>query len=136
MISRSCEMTKTIRLKQIICTWIILLMASPLYANVSLKISASNPSSLEKRIIPVKTYLPKGIMPEDVIEAGGLDVDFDEDRGQSYVHKNVELEPQAQVLYNIEINDIWLVPDETLNGLAARSAAIVNQMQGTVFHDS
>ena len=124
------------RIRQVILAGVLLLVTSPLDASVSLKISASNPSFLEKRVIPIKTYLPKGIMPDHVIESGGLDVDFDEDRGQSYVHKDVELEPQAQVLYNIEIEDIWLVPDETLNNLTIKSADIVAQMEGTLYHDT
>jgi len=103
----------------------------PLYASVTLKISASNPSGFAERVVPVKTYLPKGISIDHVIDSGGLDVDWDEEREQTYVHKKLTLEPHGSASFDIEIEDIWLLSDEFLTGLRDKAMALVTKLEPT-----
>jgi len=46
-------------------------------ASVTLKVSASNPSEFQEQTLTVKSYLPKGIRPENVLNAGGLEIGYD-----------------------------------------------------------
>jgi len=43
-----------------------------------------NPSETEKKAIPIKYYLPEELNPEDIINAGGLNVEYDIDKGGYY----------------------------------------------------
>lgn len=103
------------------------------HASVILKISASNPSALETREIPLKSYLPKGITPEQVINAGELEIDYDVKRNQCYVHKNLTLDPQASAVFEVEIEDIWLVGQDELDGLERKTDALVSELRDTQY---
>ena len=83
-------------------------------ASVTLKVSASNPSEFQEQTLAVKSYLPKGIRPENVINAGGLEIGYDVKKGQCYVHKELVLPPKGSANFNVEIDDIWLVNEEDL----------------------
>ena len=83
-------------------------------ASVTLKVSASNPSEFQEQTVPIKSYLPKGIRPENVLDTGGLEVGYDVKKGQCYVHKEVVLPAKGSVSYNVVIDDIWLVNEEDL----------------------
>lgn len=105
------------------------------YASVILKISASNPSSYEARDIPVKSYLPKGIRPEDVINAGDLQIGYDVKRNQCYVHKDLTLEAKASVIYDVEIEDIWLIEQDELDALDNRTDALVSDLRKSQYSE-
>lgn len=81
---------------------------------MTLKVSASNPSAFQEQTVSVKSYLPKGIRPENVLDAGGLEIGYDVKKGQCYVHKELVLPPKESVSYNVVIDDIWLVDGEDL----------------------
>lgn len=83
-------------------------------ASVTLKVTASNPSQFSEREVDVKSYLPKGIKPENVISAGDLSVGYDVQRGQCYVYKEVVLAMETTVSYTVEIDDIWLMDQDAL----------------------
>ncbi len=83
-------------------------------ASVTLKVSASNPSEFQEQTLTVKSYLPKGIRPENVINAGGLEIGYDVKKGQCYVRKELVLPPKGSATFNVEIEDIWLVDEEDL----------------------
>lgn len=78
-------------------------------ASVTLKVSASNPSEFQEQTLTVKSYLPKGIRPENVLNAGGLEIGYDVKKGQCYVHKDLVLPAKGAATFNVEIDDIWLV---------------------------
>jgi len=112
---------------------LILLGTAPGYASVSLKVSASNPSSFAQREVSVKSYLPVGIRPENVIDAGGLQIGYDVRRGQCYVYADIILKPQEAVNYAVEIDDIWLIENEELDGLAKQADELVGKLKDTQY---
>lgn len=87
---------------------------APAQASVTLKVSASNPSEFQEQTVSVKSYLPKGIRPENVVDAGGLEIGYDVKKGQCYAHKEVVLPPKGSASYNVVIDDIWLISEEDL----------------------
>ncbi|GEM_PF-4344990 len=94
--------------------WFLVFGLAPAQASVTLKVSASNPSEFQEQTLTVKSYLPKGIRPENVVDAGGLEIGYDVKKGQCYVHKEVVLPAKESVSYNVVIDDIWLVNEEEL----------------------
>jgi len=126
-------MKRIININRFVCLAVMLFITTPLYASVTLKISASNPSSFTERIVPVQTYLPKGISPDNVIDSSGLDVDWDEEREQTYVHKSVTLEAGASVSFEIEIDDIWIFSDKFLGELRDEAMALIAKLEPTEY---
>ncbi len=96
------------------CFLVINSLSTVVWASVTLKVSASNPSEFQEQTVAVKSYLPKGIRPENVLDAGGLEIGYDVKKGQCYVHKEVVLPAKESASYNVVIDDIWLVNEEDL----------------------
>ena len=104
-------------------------------AGVMLKISASNPSEFSEQEVAIKSYLPKGIQPENVIDAGGLEIGYDVKQGQCYVQKKVVLPAKTAVSYNVEIEDIWLIDKEMLEKYRAYALQLRDQLQDSEYAD-
>jgi diguanylate cyclase (GGDEF)-like protein len=111
----------------------MLFITTTVHASVLLKVSATNPSEFAERNVVVKSYLPKRIKPEDVIDSDELDVGYDVKREQSYVYKDVILPAQTTVTYSVEIEDIWLIDDEKLNKIQDRFEQLVSELQDSEY---
>ena len=57
--------------------WSLVFGATSADASVTLNVSASNPSAFQEQTLTVKSYSPKGIRPENVLDAGGLEIGYD-----------------------------------------------------------
>ena len=97
------------------------------------KISASNPSEFNEQTVSVKSYLPKGIQPENVIDAGGLEIGYDVKQGQCYVHKEVVLAVKSSVTYVVEIDDIWLMDGAELEKQRAYARQLRDELQDSEY---
>ena len=83
----------------------------------------------------VKSYLPRGIKPENVVEKGELELAYDVRQGQYYVYKEVKLKPKASVTYEIEIEDIWLIDEEKLNTLKSHAEELAGKLKKTEYKE-
>jgi hypothetical protein len=100
-------------------------------ASVILKIRAINPSQTEKQKVEVKAFLPKPAKADDVIKAGGLETSYDVHEQAYLVHKSDELDPKEVRTYEVELRDIWLIPEVTLNDLQAHAVGLADALKGT-----
>lgn len=98
---------------------------------LTLKVRAINPSTTDKQSVEVKAFLPKPAGPETVVSAGGLEVTYDVAAQAYYVHQKVEIDPGQNRTFEVVLNDIWVVPDETLRELGAHAKALQEATQGT-----
>lgn len=80
---------------------------------VVLKIQAINPKDMSTSIL-VKKYLPEGITPSEIIDAGGFEIKYDVKRKLYYVEREVYLKPKASVIFKIKFKDIWRVSEKEL----------------------
>ncbi len=87
------------------------------FADVSVKMVIVNSSEDEEKDVPVKYYLPPSITKDDVLNAGGLEVDFDVAKSAYYVHGDVKLSPKESRTLKVVLRDIWRVPEEEINDL-------------------
>ena len=126
----------TVRTIQITICGLVVLGAALGHASVTLKISASNPSPFETRDIPLKSYLPKGVRPEHVIDAGGLEIGYDVKRDQAFVEKELQLEAQASATFDVEIEDIWVVEEEELRQIRERVNGMVDDLKDTQYTEA
>ncbi|MFC1631103.1 hypothetical protein ACFL1I_05260 [Candidatus Omnitrophota bacterium] len=87
-------------------------------AEVILKTLVVNPSRFKAQVATLKTYLPKEVTPDDIIDLADLKIDYDVTKGLYFVHKDIKLAPSETATRAIKIEDVWLVsmPElETIN---------------------
>lgn len=113
----------------------LLLWAAVGRASVVLRVRAHNPSAIEAQETVVRQHLPKGIGRENILEAGELEVRYDDVRDQYYVQQTVELAPRESRVFEVEIEDIWLVDIEHLAFLRNRAAELAETLAGQVYED-
>jgi len=85
------------------------LIVGAAHANVVLRIGVTNPSTFQEQETMVRQLLPAGITPQHVLDAAGLDVVYDEQAEQYAVAKKVLLQPGENKVFEIQLEDIWLI---------------------------
>lgn len=86
-------------------------------ANIIIKLVAANPSKGQTQKVTLKAYLPKESKPEDVVDAADLAVTYDTQQGSYYVSGEYEIKPGEFLERDVEIKDIWVVPEKDINML-------------------
>ncbi len=102
-------------------------------ASVIMKIQVENPSEKEKQTVPVKVYLPKEVNPKDLIDLGGLKLDYDPDMGMYYVHDSVELGPGKSMVKKVEMEDVWVFKEEELSSFVNEAKEMAKQLEGSPY---
>lgn len=96
------------------------------YASVKLKMIVANPSDTEARTIPVRSYLPKGVKPEDIINKGNFQVNYDFELSLYYIYQEVLLQPKESITLELVMKDIWIVADEEIRAVKDHVNKIMN----------
>lgn len=103
--------------------------------SVTFRVIAINPSKTKSQKTEVKKYLPEEIRPKDVIDSGGLDIEYDTDKSLYYAYKeSVELTPAEVRVFEIEVEDVWLVGEDELTDLRERTDSILLQLENSEYH--
>ncbi len=96
-----------------------------------------NPSKAKAQSVPIKMDLPQEVTPKDIIDSAGLDVEFDTDRSIYYLYKEaVLLKPGETRTYNVEIRDVWVVPQEEIDSLRKQTEFVVKRFEGNEFYEA
>jgi hypothetical protein len=104
--------------------------------SVIFRISALNPSKTKTQKVQVKVYLPQEVKPKDIIDLGGLDLEFDAEKGCYYVYKdNLELGPAELRIFNVEVEDVWVIPEEKLQDLKKRTDSIMSHLEKSEYYE-
>ncbi|MFH0828036.1 MAG: hypothetical protein V1919_02590 [Candidatus Omnitrophota bacterium] len=100
-----------VKVFKVICGLILFIMAaSPVWANIVMKVISVNPSKQQSQKVAVKAYLPKEVKPEHIISKDDLEVGYDNQQGSYYVFGEYELKPDTTLEKIIELSDIWVIP--------------------------
>ena len=92
-----------------------------LVSTITLRVTAVNPSDTKVQVVPIKVDLPQEVNARDIIDTGGLQLEYDSKRAIYYVYNDaVELQPRETRVFAIEIKDVWMVPEEHLDEHAER----------------
>jgi hypothetical protein len=83
-------------------------------ADVAVKIVIANPSDDKTQAIPVSYELPPGLEKGDILDAGGMQVDYNVSRSSFFVTGDVELKPKETRTLKVVIRDIWNIPEEDI----------------------
>jgi hypothetical protein len=103
--------------------------------SVKLKMVVANPSDTEARTIPVKSYLPKGVKPEDITDKGNFQVSYDFELSLYYIYQEVLLQPKESITLELVMKDIWIVADEEIKAVKDHVNKIMNILKPTQYYN-
>ncbi len=117
----------------ILCVLVVLCVSGPLWANVNINLVAVNGSE-EKKDYPIHYDLPRELTPEDIVNAGKLNIDYDINKEVYFVHGTVELGPKESKTVKIEVKDVWMIDPEEIEVLKKQIEDNVKFLEGTKYY--
>jgi len=124
---------KKIITMMIILTNAVFLLQAAAIADVVLKTMVVNPSPTKVQTATIKAYLPNEAKPEDIIDKGDLEVDYDIGEGLYYVYKVVELAPGEKAVREIRLKDVWIISQSDLESLSLRAKELVELLKKSAY---
>jgi len=109
----------------------LFLRAINVEASIVLKVIGVNPSPTHTQKIPMKVYLPKEVKPENIIDKGDLEIGYDDQQGSYYVYGEYELGPGEVLEREVEMEDIWVIPEREILLLKTEIEKIADLLEGT-----
>ncbi len=101
---------------------------------IKMRTMVVNPSSTKSQTKSVKNYLPKEIKQKNILETGGLEIEYDEEQGMFYAYKNdIELAPEETKIFELVMEDVWMIQEERLDHLRKRTENIMTQLEGSQY---
>ena len=101
------------------------------YAGIKINLVVVNAAEDESKDYSVKYYLPKELKSEDVVDPGGLNLDYDTDKQTYYVSGTINLAPKESRTIKIEVKDVWKVSQEEVESLKKQIEENLNRIQNT-----
>lgn len=142
------------RLKSCIYHWTVFLLAGgllcshallaaaqetkePQRESIQLSVVVVNPSKIKEQSVPIKMDLPQEVTPDAILDSAGLDVEFDSEKSSYYIYKDeIKLNAGETKVFNIEIKDVWIIPQGRLDSLKSQTNSIIGRLEGSEFYDS
>ena len=101
-------------------------------AAVRMKVVVLNPSATLTQSKNVRTALPKEITAQAIKDDGGMDIEYDNKEGSFFAVKNdIVLEPGETKVFEIILDDVWMLDEENLDVMRKRTQGIVKGMKET-----
>jgi hypothetical protein len=101
-------------------------------AAVRMRIVVLNPSATLTQSKSVRTPLPKEITLQNIKDDGGMELEYDNKEGAFVVFKNdILLEPGETKVYEIIMDDVWMVNEEKLEAQRVRTEKIIGVMKNS-----
>lgn len=101
-------------------------------SGIKLRVVAVNPSKEKPQTVPIKIYLPKEVIPDDIIEMGELKVGYDSTKSVYYAYSDgVELKPQETRVFEVSLEDVWRFKDEEISKLKDQTARALKHLENT-----
>lgn len=114
---------------------VLCLFSAAAEANIVVRATVANPSQTERRKVPFKSYLPKEIKPENIVDMGDLNIAYDTKESAYYLYKDYDLAPRESVLVEIELEDVWKIPQDELASIRSEADKVVKLLQDTDYVD-
>lgn len=105
-------------------------------ATIKMRVVVVNPSESKAQKKSIKNYLPKEVAMKDIVDNGGLDIEYDGEQGMFYAFKDdIELTAGETKTYEVVMNDVWMVPDDSLVTLSERTDILMGHFKKTTFFE-
>ena len=104
---------------------------------VTISVVAANPSKEKTQTMPVKIDLPQEIKPEDILEKGDLDVQYDDQRSIYFLfNKEISLKPLETRVFNVLVRNVWIIPQTKLDELRSYSQMLLGRLKNSEYFDT
>lgn len=95
-------------------------------------IDASNPES-EPKEMAVRSFLPKEVGPDDVLDSQDFDVLYDESKKLYYLEKKEKFGAKENKKYIITVKNKWKIPDEDIRFYKEQTEKLMTLFRDTSF---
>jgi hypothetical protein len=102
-------------------------------AEIVLKVVTVNPSQTKTQEAVLKAYLPKEVVPEQVLNLEDLKINYDVEKNLYYVHKKFELEPGESVTRRIRLEDVWIIAQDELDYILEQVRGVAESLKDTPY---
>lgn len=103
---------------------------------ITFRIVALNPSKIKTQNVPVRVELPIEVKPKNVLDLGGLSLDFDPTRSLFYLYKDsVHLKPAQTRIFTVEMEDVWFIAKEELDNIKERTSSLLGLFANTQYSE-
>ena len=100
--------------------------------SIKLRVVAVNPSKAKPQKVPIKIYLPKEVIPDDIIEMKDLKVAYDSSKSLYYAYNDgAELQPQETRVFEVRLEDVWKVPKEETSKIKIQTDLVLKRLEKT-----
>jgi len=90
-------------------------------ADVKMRVVVVNPSENKEQTKDIKSFLPKEITLADIVDTGGLEIDYDAGQALYFAYKTgVVLQPLETKTFEVVMRDVWMVDDKKVEGFKER----------------
>lgn len=103
--------------------------------NVTINLVVVNGSE-EPKETPIKYFLPSELKPEDIIEKGSLDLDYDKDKARHFVFGSARLEPKESRTIKLTTKDVWRIDESEINIIKTQLEQNLTALEQTEFYSS
>jgi len=101
-----------------------------LCAAIRMRVVVLNPSATLTQTKSVRTPFPKEVTMQNVKDDGGMEIEYDNNEGAFVAFKNdISLEPGETKVFEIIMDDVWMLNEEKLESQRTRTEKIVHAMK-------
>lgn len=103
---------------------------------IKFRVVAVNPSATKTQQAAIKYYLPQEVTPKDILNSGGLQVDYDDQKEAHYVHGAPELKPRETRVFEVMVTDVWMIPKDRLGRIRDHTKMLMDRLEKTTYRDT
>lgn len=107
------------------------LLVTPAFSAVKIKLLAVNPSVDKKQKMPVRFDFPPEVQKDDIVDPGGMEIDYDTSTNVYYAFKEIELPPKGTFTFQIIVTDKWTIPNDALDNLRDKLSEKLKVLENT-----
>ncbi len=111
------------------------LLSAVAEANIVVRATVANPSQTERRKVPFKSYLPKEVKPENIVDMGDLSIAYDTKESAYYIYKDYDLAPRESILVEIEMEDVWKIPEDEITSIRTEADKVTKLLENTDYFE-
>ena len=110
--------------------------APEVYAGLKINLVAVNASQDQSKDYPIKYYLPRELKPEDILDPGGLTLDYDPDKQLYYVSGTITLTPKESKTIKIDVNDVWKISKDQVDAFKKQIDENLARIENTANYET
>ncbi len=103
----------------VLATGIMIFVMMPLvFADIYINVMAVNGAPERKETV-VKQNLPGDLKAQDIVDTNGLQLDYNVNDANYYVHTTLTLDPKESKTFRVQVKDIWKITPPQIEAIKA-----------------